>query len=680
MNKIKVNHLITDKELKPVANVFYGSKYVDSQKGTAGNLSKSYSNISTKCGAFDNSTDGLISTNDPNYSNYKNSQFYQSSNPANKLNAFLWYYVTGRLDNAKYNTNVSSTDNKVTQMKNLACQVLQDKAVSIDYSNSDTTTCDGSNIFQCSVGNIFSNSVTSNKTLLVIIFLISTVLFIFGTVSLMKTMYKFFELYHITSDGILWMVWNIFGIIIGFIVGSLILIYSYTTAGTSTENAPTDSYVFIPPTTNSTSTSLIESFSGTTGDGTCLNGDTPVWGCCDDQVTHKIDPLGSNCCPEEEAPIGGCASTQYGCCPDSDVAKIDAAGSNCTSTPEEGETIGGCSGTRYGCCPNSTITKSDIAGTNCTGCANTTYGCCDYPNNTTAKIDAAGSNCDSSSNTSGSTTLVWFIVLILLSVILFILFTIFNKNKLVGRLLFAGFIICTLISLNLLFGIIQTDDNSGLIVKTQINTNMNVFSGFSGKNEGILFFPSIIIFVGLLALSLFLENQNSLITNIFKPLSWSMLGLSFVVMFFSIYYIWYSYPVIFGILIFGLRFLWNTILTLTMKFGSNSNFVINMNALLYEYPLQYFMNMKTGGNGRNIFTKELYRAENIDKVDLPTGLPWDIPGVKLIKILLLALAQIGELNVPDLHMEVDDIGKSISYPSSNINVFSWIPFLKSLIP
>ena len=210
---------------------------------------------------------------------------------------------------------------------------------------------------------------------------------------------------------------------------------------------------------------------------------------------------------------------------------------------------------------------------------------------------------------------------------------------------------------------------------------MNVFSGFSGKSEGILFAPSILIFVGLIALSLFLENLNSIITNIFKPISWSMLGLSFVVMFFSIYYIWYSYPVIFGILIFGLRFLWNTILTLTMKVKSDNDFVLNMNALLYEYPLQYIANMKSGRGGtRNIFTKKLYGPEDIDKVDLPTGLPWDIPGVKLIKVILLALAQTGVLNVPDLHMEVDDIGKSITYPSSNINVFSWIPFLKSLIP
>ena len=46
---------------------------------------------------------------------------------------FLWYYATGRLDDKTTLNSTESVDSKpVTQMKNMACQILQDKAVSID--------------------------------------------------------------------------------------------------------------------------------------------------------------------------------------------------------------------------------------------------------------------------------------------------------------------------------------------------------------------------------------------------------------------------------------------------------------------------------------------------------------------------------------------------------------------
>ena len=161
MNRISINPFV---DISGVSNVFYGTKYTSNSSGAVGELSQSYKNISDKCNKFDYSDDGIISTNDPNYDYYKKSQFYQENNPSNKLNAFLWYYATGRLDN---NTKLNSSDansKPVTQMKNMACQILQDKAVSIDISQTSEDTCSGSNIFKCSIPNIFSSNITSNIT------------------------------------------------------------------------------------------------------------------------------------------------------------------------------------------------------------------------------------------------------------------------------------------------------------------------------------------------------------------------------------------------------------------------------------------------------------------------------------------------------------------------------------
>ena len=59
-------------------------------------------------------------------------------------------------------------------------------------------------------------------------------------------------------------------------------------------------------------------------------------------------------------PIGGCAGTRYGCCPNNVTAKINEVGSNCIS-----KQIGGCAGTRYGCCPNNVTAKINEVGSNC---------------------------------------------------------------------------------------------------------------------------------------------------------------------------------------------------------------------------------------------------------------------------------------------------------------------------
>ena len=179
MNTKEITKIISDEDLSSVRNVFYGSKWINNNDGDDNKLSKSYLNISEKCNVLNYAADGIINENSPDYNIYKQSQFYQDSNPSNKLNAFLWYYSTGRLDDL----DLSAIDSSVlNQMKNTACQILQKKAVSIDYSNTETSKCDNTKIIGCSIKDILSNNST-NKVILISIFIISSILFVFGIIS-----------------------------------------------------------------------------------------------------------------------------------------------------------------------------------------------------------------------------------------------------------------------------------------------------------------------------------------------------------------------------------------------------------------------------------------------------------------------------------------------------------------
>ena len=148
------------------------------------------------------------------------------------------------------------------------------------------------------------------------------------------------------------------------------------------------------------------------------------FGCCPDNLTPKLSPLGENCGsyqpppppppsppPPPPQPVGGCSGTQYGCCPDG-VTTRDQYGSNCASVPPPPpppppQPVGGCSGTQYGCCPDG-VTVSDQYGSNCSTstktsvislikdsvyqhCMDTLYKCCG--DGKTPKQDEAGTNC-----------------------------------------------------------------------------------------------------------------------------------------------------------------------------------------------------------------------------------------------------------------------------------------------
>jgi hypothetical protein len=652
MNTLPIEKVIEDEELNSVSNVFYGSKYMSNNTTSDGKLATSHNQISDKCSVFDYSSSGLIDENDPNYDYYKNSQFYQENNPSNKLNAFLWYYSTGRLDNATLNdTSITSNSNVMNQMKNMGCQILKDKAVKVN-TDTNSSVCTGNNIFQCGVSDILGKTSIANRGVLIIIFLISSIFFFFGIIGFIKFMYTFLTKYNIKELSKKWLIWNIVGIIIGYVIGSLVLIYSYTTASNSVETASSDEYVFIP-------SDQVESFTN----GTCSNGDDPLWGCCDDGVTHKIDPLGSNCCVAgSEIPGGTGSETGSG------TSSEGSSGTSSEGSSGTNEETSTCSTSTYGCCEGTSIEKTDESGSNCPGCGNTQYGCCD--NSNLAKIDEDGTNCESTDG-SVSPTLIWFIVLMLLGLICFILFVVFNKSKLLGKIFFILFMFFSLLALNILSGIIQTSDNTGLTLTKQINLNLNVFSNYNSKNQLSLLLTNMFIFFVLLILALFINSKDNNIFNAIKPISWTMFALSFILMFYSFFIFWYKYPSILIVVSLVLRFVWNNILSILTKINQ-SDFVLNMNALLYHYPLGYFAKLAGRNNVTNLFTGD--NARNLSKVDIPTGLPWDLPGIKLIKIIILLLAKF----IPNMPNFIpNDMEESVKHSTSNVNIFTLIPFLST---
>ena len=278
MNKLPIERVITDDDLSSVSNVFYGSGYMDKNKVSNNNLATSHNSIQSQCSNVDTSTDGLIDTTDPDYEYYKSSQFYQPDNPSNKLNAFLWYYSTGRLDNAKKNQEPDT--NVMNQMKNISCQILKEKAMKVNTDTSTSSTCSSNNIYSCTIADTIQKFTDPKDYPVITQGVLSTVFFAMGMIAFLGFMIKIFKSFEISTNGG-WMVWNIIAIIIGYVISGYLLISNYSQNSNSTDTASTDDYVFIPPDT-------VEGF-------TCLNGDQPEFGCCDDGTKYKIDPVGSNC-------------------------------------------------------------------------------------------------------------------------------------------------------------------------------------------------------------------------------------------------------------------------------------------------------------------------------------------------------------------------------------------------
>ena len=648
MNKLPIERVITDNDLSSVSTVFYGSGYMDKNKVSNNNLATSHNSIQSQCSNVDTSTDGLIDTSDPDYEYYKKSQFYQSDNPSNKLNAFLWYYSTGRLDNAKKYQDVNT--NVMNQMKNISCQILKEKTMKVNTDTSTLSTC-SSNIFSCTIGDTIKSLANPQDWLVIGSGAVSTVFFAMGMFAFLGFMIKKFKKFDI-SENIGWKVWNIIGIIIGFVISGYLLISNYSQNSNSTDTASTDDYVFIPPDT-------VEGF-------TCLNGDQPDFGCCDDGTKYKDDPVGSNC-------IDNSISTEpmqlY-------ATQVTNPVNNSGEEEEEDneEEDNGCSNSQYGCCNGISIAKSDTNGSNCPGCGNTSFGCCS--DNKTAKIDKDGTNCSTSTigyDDFGVSRIIWFIVCMIIGMIFFILFNFFILNNFLANLFFILFFASVVIGINILSNILNIGTSSNLVVKKEINNNLSVNSGVTDANTNKFNYVSIGIFILLFVLTIYFKSKisnKSKLMKIIYPIILSIFSVSFVSFGFALTRFWYKLPLFFLCLTIGLRFLWNTILS-SLTFTTNrfpvpdkiEEFIINLNALLYNYPVEYFKKIIYGKN--NSF--------ELQKLDLPSGLPWDLPGVKLIKLLILGYMYLGKKYNKELIHYPESLSNAVKYPASNLSISSY-PF------
>ena len=85
--------------------------------------------------------------------------------------------------------------------------------------------------------------------------------------------------------------------------------------------------------------------------------------------------------------------------------------------------------------------------------------------------------------------------------------------------------------------------------------------------------------------------------------------------------------------------------------------------MLYNYPVEYFKKIIYGKN--NSF--------ELQKLDLPSGLPWDLPGVKLIKLLILGYTYLGKKNNKELIHYPKSLSNAVKYPASNLSISSY-PF------
>ena len=603
MNTKEITKIISDEDLSSVRNVFYGSKWINNNDGEDNKLSKSYLNISEKCNTLNYAADGIIGINDDDYGIYEQSQFYQGNNDSRKLNAFLWYYSTGRLDDAVTRSGTTVDSNVLNQMKNTACQILQKKAVSIDYSNTETSKCDNTKIIGCSIKDILSNNST-NKVILISIFIISSILFVFGIISLINLAFKILKSYNkLNNVPILQNIIISILVFIGVAVG-LIYFYKYSISNTST--ALSNEYVFIPPSSPPSSTTTTT-------------------------TTTEVDMIGQD---------SSSSSTNY-------------------------------------------------------GCQNTINGCCDpnNPNNNVAKIDENGSNCVQQTDSNVDLSIiVWFVVLFIMSLIFYILFIVFEN-----KILFWCFIICCVLSLNFIFGNIKMSETVNLVVQKQINTNINILmntSNFINKYIGQIIGVSISSIIIFLFISKFLFNKIGLIFNIFDVISKTLLSLSFVIIIFSIFIIWYNYPLIFAIIVFAWRFLVSNILSFSTSnpfnlytFETPNDFIINLNSFLYEQPLQYFINLydnhmnKDTRTFKNYFTGDInLKKEPLGNIDLPSGLPWDFPVITIIKICLLFIIKnyTEKKNKKDENIfNIFDITEN-KYAASNVNVFSIFSFFGNM--
>lgn len=616
----KSNNIILDNNGKYIPDKKDCKKILDGDKTT--DISKeAYLSISCKCNKLlEEKLPTIMNRSSDDYKKYMESEIYKKSSENMKdANAYLWYYSTNRFNNDNYLKHVkhdlvsdmSNNINIKKQMDYLAANIIANNFITFGDTSGNNK------IIDFSLSKLPSN----------IIRLISLIFFIYSSISFLVTIYNFLGFGNIQVN-LFYTPYNkkyyILSIIIFFIIILLCIAgINYNPINllfniTGTEKVDKNSVIF--------------------------------------EVPNKLPKINEK-------------FTQ--------------------NVNEEHFTI-----SRKKCI----ITKDKKLKCDCDSddCKNTRFGCC--PNGKDPKLDASGINCSTINNYPG-----YIFLCILVGLIFGISYLSLNitNRKYISIILFIICVLCVLFIIFILFNYIDVITTGVDIIKTD-NTCNNVMK-YKSNNRVSDYLFSVGVYCGsLFVLLLFGCAYLGLKKNIFRiqkknPNPFSIIVIilcSLIVFFASITMIFFNFILAFGesqqsdayisssilylIIMVAIRFFWigiAKIITVVINKNNKNNKNINYLSTLYHTPIEYmyrifknrdkinntdkifnilkpnfYENEKVTGNLAQIEDNKIVSNKSHDKkdileyIEIPTGMPWDMPGIKIFKsitfLVYLALLKI----------------------------------------
>ena len=323
--------------------------------------------------------------------------------------------------------------------------------------------------------------------------------------------------------------------------------------------------------------------------------------------------------------------------------------------------------------PGGDIPSGDPSAPTRPDCRYQQFGCC--PNSDVPKIDKEGTNCNV--NNEGYNNIALLIVIGILLFTAIVLICVFGG--LVSKIIYILFIIFSL--LFIANGLNLFQNVSGISIERANNTYITMGRKKIDTSKFKILFIFLIIFIIQIPFRLQYAKSNSIILLILFGLLLfpSMLFISILIL--GSFFIASNNPVKFLIVVFALRVVWSIIFNILSSIKNlRKSLLANILAVSYDYPLEYFAKLFNNTSIQNLldpsYKLSVSKLTNPSYMYLPTGMPWDLPGVKLFKIILLLIAQkFNSSSYGCLIPKVENLpARVIGNPASNVTYFS------SLIP
>lgn len=583
-----------------------GGKYIPSQNDCSGvllndttDISKNaYLSIGCKCNELlKNKLPTIMNRSSDDYRKYMESDIYKKS-PENMkdANAYLWYYATNRFNDENYKKHVkidsikdmSNNINIKKQMDYLAANIIANNFITFDNININNK------LLNFNLINIPST----------IIKIIAFIFFLYSSISLLVTIYNF----------------------LGF--GKVQVNMFYTVLNKSYDYKAILLYfvliILLIISVNYSPISIIYRLFGTSN----VNVNSVIFG-----IPNELSKT------------------------DEKQENFTISRSNCVITPEK-ELKCEC--------------ESDT-------CKNTRFGCCENSKN--AKLDASGTNCSTIKHYPGYIVLSCLIGLVF--GISYLMLNITNR-KYTSVILFMICVMCIFGILFISFNYIKITEK-GINITKNTNTCNNLVKYDSIDSWMTVEYSVIIYCVSLLIMILVgigylftkktifknIKNKSNSLLSIGSVLCSIIVFLSAIAMIFSSFMFAFSnnntlQSLIYLIVIFVIRFLYLFIMKIITNSNINiNNKYINLLSVIYHAPIEHIYkiikNMDNGmhgnifnllksnfsdnkgiesinkteiiSNNTNASAKKNRNTKFLEHIELPSGMPWDAPGVKLFKII-----------------------------------------------